>query len=331
VDDRSPTVDGDEQALLSRFAGKRVLVVGDVMLDEYLWGTACRISPEAPVPVVDLERKTCSPGGAANAAANLAGLGAEVCLAGVVGDDEAAARLRSALVEQGVCVEGLLATPGRPTTTKTRLLAQGQQVARVDHEQRGPLPAPLAERLLRLVEERLAWADACLLSDYAKGAVSGELARALVRRCAALGRPAVVDPKGADFRRYRGATVVKPNLHEAGLALGRPLSSHGDVLEAGRRLLGLLGGSAVLLTRGADGMTLFEPGAEAVHVPARRCEVYDVTGAGDTVAAALALALAAGAGLVQAARLATRAAAVVLARVGTGPVRLAELAARAEE
>ena len=313
------------EPILRRFPGQHVLIVGDVMLDEYLWGAVRRISPEAPVPVVELQKRSHVPGGAANTAANVAGLRGVAHLFGVVGADEAGQNLRAALLARGISAEGLLIDEGRPTTTKTRIIAHSQQVVRVDHEQRQPLLAALEARLLGMIDDRLPEAAACILADYAKGIVSGTLAQHLIRRAGALGKPVIVDPKGSDFSRYRGATVVKPNLHEASLFLQREVSTTEDVLEAGQRLLDFLGGAGVLVTRGAAGMSLFEKGKEPLHVPAQAREVYDVTGAGDTVASVLTMALTAGANLEQAARLASRAAAITVARMGTTAVRLEDL------
>jgi D-beta-D-heptose 7-phosphate kinase/D-beta-D-heptose 1-phosphate adenosyltransferase len=274
--------------------------------------------------VVKLRQRTCVPGGAANTAANVAGLAADVVLAGVVGADEAAGRLREALAERGIGSDGLLVDQGRPTTTKMRVLAQNQQIVRVDHEQVGPLPAELEERLLAFIEERMPEVDACLVSDYAKGVVSARLAQRVIQRATALGKPVLVDPKGSEGSKYRGATLVKPNLHEAGVLLRRQVDAD-DVEQAGRALLDKLGTRCVLLTRGEAGMSLFEQGAQPVHVQAQAREVYDVTGAGDTVAATLTVALAAGAGFEQAARLANRAAGIIVGRVGTTAVSLDEL------
>jgi D-beta-D-heptose 7-phosphate kinase/D-beta-D-heptose 1-phosphate adenosyltransferase len=283
--------------ILPNLVGQRLLVLGDVMLDEYLMGSVSRLSPEAPVPVVAVLGRRHVPGGAANTAANAAGLGARVLLLGVVGDDEAGRRLRAALEGQGISTAGLLVDPGRPTTTKTRIVAQSQQVARLDHEQRRPLCPELQERLLGLIEEHLAGVAAAVVADYAKGVVSVTVAQRLIGRARTLGKVVVVDPKGADAARYRGASVVKPNLAEAAVLLRREVDSAGQVQEAGRRLLEMLDTQAVLLTCGAAGMWLCQRGGAAVHIEAEAREVYDVTGAGDTVAATLAVALAAGAGL----------------------------------
>ncbi len=320
--------DGGLKSILARFPGKRILVVGDAMLDEYLWGAVRRISPEAPVPVVELEKRTYVAGGAANTAANVASLGATALLVGVVGGDEAGKHLRGALAAQGIGLERLLVAEDRPTTTKTRVIAHSQQVVRIDREDRCPFPPAQEEELLRLIDERLPGVDASVLSDYAKGLVSPALAQRLIRQGAKEGKPVVVDPKGVDPSKYRGATLVKPNLHEAGMLLRHEVSSLADVLDAGPRLLDLLGAGGALVTRGAAGMSLFQRGAEPIHIAAQAREVYDVTGAGDTVVAALAVALAAGASLEQAARLASRAAGIAVGRVGTATVRLDELLGR---
>jgi D-beta-D-heptose 7-phosphate kinase/D-beta-D-heptose 1-phosphate adenosyltransferase len=312
-------------SLLDRLPGRRILIVGDLMLDEFLWGHVRRISPEAPVPVVDLHKRSHVPGGAANTAANVAGLGGQARLLGVVGEDEAGRLLRRSLEGLGIDCSGVLIDPSRPTTTKTRIIAHSQQVVRIDHECRLPLPAPIEARVLKLADEGLAEADACIVADYAKGLVSPTLARQLIRTATELGKPVIVDPKGSDFGRFRGASVIKPNLHEAGLFLGREVGSVEDVEAAGRGLLEALGCRGVLLTRGADGMALFEPATGTVLIAAQAREVFDVTGAGDTVAGTLALALAAGAGLEQAARLASRAAGVVVGRVGTAAIRWEDL------
>jgi rfaE bifunctional protein kinase chain/domain len=311
--------------VLARFPGKHVLVVGDVMLDEYVWGTVRRISQEAPVPVVELHKRSYLPGGAANAAANIASLRGVADLVGVVGADQAGGQLRAGLEDRGIGSVGLLAEEGRPTTTKTRIIAHNQQVVRVDHEQRRSITPEIERRLLELVDERLPAMDACILSDYAKGTVSPALARHVLARAAALGKPVVVDPKGSDFGKYRGATLLKPNLQEAGQFLGRDLDLQQHVLEAGRGLLQALDCNGVLITRGADGMSLFQRSKEPVHIAAHAREVYDVTGAGDTVIAALTMALAVGANLEEAARLASHAAAIIVGRVGTAAIGYEEL------
>jgi D-beta-D-heptose 7-phosphate kinase/D-beta-D-heptose 1-phosphate adenosyltransferase len=308
----------DLLSLIDRFAGTPLLVVGDLMLDEFVWGTVSRISPEAPVPVLEVQRRTFAVGGAANTAANAQALGGRAAVAGLVGDDAAGGRVRELL---GDLAAGVVDDATRPTTVKTRVVAGTQQVVRIDHEQPGP-PPPAAAAALATAITRLG-TGGVVVSDYGKGVVTAELARTAIL----IGKPVVIDPKGIDYARYRGATLVKPNQLEAGQVLNRTLRTDADVLKAGLDLVELLGGAtSVLITRGPSGMTAFEPGRPPVHVPAQAREVYDVTGAGDTVAATLTLALTAGADLEAACRLASLAAAVVVGKAGTAVCTAAELA-----
>jgi D-beta-D-heptose 7-phosphate kinase/D-beta-D-heptose 1-phosphate adenosyltransferase len=313
--------------LLAAFPGRRVLVLGDVMLDEYIWGEVRRISPEAPVPVVEVRRRSFVPGGAANTAANVAALGGRPVLVSVVGQDPAAAALRELLARNGTDADGLCVDPARATTTKSRIVAHNQQVARLDVEERAPPPPALEDALLSAVHKHLPGAQACLISDYAKGVVTPRVARELIRLARQAGRPVIVDPKGADYSKYRGATVVKPNLHEAERSAKVEITGEATMKEAAARLIELLDGSAVLITRGPDGMALFRRGAAPWHVPAVVRNVFDVTGAGDTVAGTLAMGLAARGPLEQAIELANRAASIVVGKVGTATVTCDELRA----
>jgi D-beta-D-heptose 7-phosphate kinase/D-beta-D-heptose 1-phosphate adenosyltransferase len=315
------------RASVAAFAGRRVLVVGDVMLDEFVWGDAYRISPEAPVPVVHVGRRTFVPGGAGNVAANVVALGGEAVLGSVAGADLPGEVLRRALGEKGVGTGGLLADAGRPTTTKTRIVARGQQVVRVDTEERAALPEALEAEFAAWTEKALGHADACVVSDYRKGLLSEALTQRVLTAARAAGVPVVVDPKGKAYARYRGATVVTPNTLETVEAAGVEVDGMESLLRAAGLLQGVLGGAALLVTRGAEGMSLFEPGAEPVHIAAAAREVYDVTGAGDTVTATLALALAAGQPLAVAARLANYAASLVVGKVGTATITQDELRA----
>jgi D-glycero-beta-D-manno-heptose-7-phosphate kinase len=310
--------------LLSRFLGQRILVVGDVMLDEYLWGDVRRICQEAPIPIVEVRRRQYVPGGAANVAANLASLGARVHLLGVVGDDEAGKRLREKLYRAGVTLTDLLVDPDRPTTTKTRIMVQNNQVARADHEDRSRLPASAVRRVLAAIDAHAAEVDACILSDYDKGFLRPVVAQRVIRRAAAQKKPVIVDPKTKKLLTYQGATVITPNLKEAARLMGsRP--GRESIVELGRGLLARGAFGAVLITRGADGMSLFQPGVEPVHIAAEASEVVAVMGAGDTAAATLTMALAAGASVEEAARLANRAAGVIVGKVGTMAIDLSEI------
>lgn len=314
--------------LVERYAEARVLIVGDLMLDEFIFGTVARISPEAPVPVVAVARRTYVPGGAANTAANAAALGATTFLVGLTGDDDAGKRMKELLEGRRVSTTGLVVDGSRATTTKTRIVAQTQQVVRIDQETLAPPSASMEFEMLRRIESSLSTVKACVLSDYGKGVVTPSFAQALIRACREAHVPVIVDPKGTEYAKYRGATLVKPNLLEAGQVLNRELPTTDDVNRAGRDLQLLLGpDSGVLITRGAQGMTLFEADGTRTHVPAAAREVYDVTGAGDTVAATMALTLAVGGTSGDACRLASLAAAVVVGKVGTATCTPDELLA----
>lgn len=309
---------------ISMLRGASVLAVGDVMLDEYIWGEVQRISPEAPVPVVEVRGRSYAPGGAANVAAGVVALGGQAFVGGVTGDDAAAAALRETLASAGVKGTGLVVDSSRPTTSKTRIIAQAQQVVRTDHEERAPLPEAVEAQLLSAACAQVEQVDAVVLSDYRKGVVSATVARAVIDAARAAHKPVIVDPKGIDYAKYRGATLITPNEHDAGLAANVHVESEDDLLEAVRRLSEACDGSGLLVTRGAAGMTLFSAGRRA-DVPARALDVYDVTGAGDTVVATLAVALGRSVPLEQAVELANAAAAVVVGKVGTSTVTLEEL------
>jgi D-beta-D-heptose 7-phosphate kinase/D-beta-D-heptose 1-phosphate adenosyltransferase len=307
--------------VIDKLAGCRAVVVGDVMVDEYLRGDAARISPEAPVPVVELRTTEYRLGGAANTAANIQALGGMATLIGVVGRDAAAAVLAEYLRNCGVVPE-LSVDADRPTTQKTRIVAQQQQIVRVDREDRRPISSAIAKDLCLKIDRVLPAAQVLVLSDYAKGSVTPEVARHAIAAARKTKIPIVVDPKHRDLRVYAGATVLTPNLHE--LAAAAPgLAVH----EAAKYLLPTLGGAALLVTRGGAGMTLFHSSREPVHFDAAAKEVFDVTGAGDTVVAALALALGAGVIVEQAIELANFAAALAVGKRGTATVTAAELAA----
>jgi D-beta-D-heptose 7-phosphate kinase/D-beta-D-heptose 1-phosphate adenosyltransferase len=305
------------EAALERFRGQRVLVVGDVMLDRYLWGRVSRISPEAPVPIVEVSRETVRLGGAANVADNVRALGGEAVLIGVVGEDRPGEELRAALAERGLGGGALVADPGRRTTQKTRIIAHHQQVVRADQEDATPVGAAVAAALERRVEAALPGAGAMVISDYGKGVIERELLVAVLARAEAAGVPVCVDPKESHFDAYGKASVITPNLTEAGNACGRRIVNEAGLEEVGFGLLARLGCPAVLITRGEQGMSLFERPREHTHFPTVAQEVYDVTGAGDTVVAAFAMALAAGADPKLAALISNHAAGLVIREVGT--------------
>ncbi len=313
---------------LNTFKGIRILVIGDVMLDCYICGDVSRISPEAPVPVLSVTEKTTSLGGAANVAANLAGLGCSVALWGVTGKDGNADAVSSLLGRTGV--ESFLRTEGsRPTTTKTRVVSLGRQIVRFDEETAKPVDPELEDELFQTLEGHVAGADAVILSDYGKGVLAGALAPRVIGCAQKSGKPVFVDPKGADWERYRGASCVTPNEKEIFEVFSpgreRGLSLHG---EAVRRKYSF---GKLLVTRGARGMILFGGDGEySVPAPKPR-EVFDVSGAGDTAVSVLAAAIAAGMPWPEAVFLANTAAGVVITRAGTSPIAAGELVAASKK
>jgi rfaE bifunctional protein kinase chain/domain len=314
--------------MLASFQGKHIVVVGDVMLDEYVRGDVARISPEAPVPVVDLTERQLMPGGAANTAANIVSLGAKSTIVGVVGADAAAEQLRRAMTERGIATDGLVTTKERPTTHKLRIVARTQQIVRVDVESREKLASDSDAKLVAQIEASAATAHALVISDYAKGVVTDAVIKACIATAKARGIPLVVDPKARDFSKYAGATIITPNVLELEVAAG--VSTHNrdrEIVEAGNGLLGTVGGSSILVTRGAAGMTLLSPGREPLHLPTVARSVFDVTGAGDTVVGTLTLALAAKVSLQHALVLASHAASIAVGRPGTVAVTTEELLA----
>lgn len=331
------------RSVVKAMRGRRVGVVGDLMLDRYVWGTATRLSPEAAVPVVDFVEESATLGGAGNVAANLVALGARVRAFGVTGTDDAAAVLLRTLRARGIPAQDVIADPARKTTLKTRIIARHQQVVRVDRETRQPISGALEEKLARRVISALKQLDALVISDYEKGAVTEALADRVLAACRKLKVPAFVKPKWSRLPTYPGATAIVLNRSEASFLTTRPLEDDNSVEEAGRALLEHFACPAVLITRGDHGLSVFEQGAaRGFHVAAtshdvryvagasRRStgrEVFDVTGAGDTVLATLALAVASGASFREGALLGNAAAGVVVGKLGTATVSPAELLA----
>ena len=313
--------------ILRRFPGRRILVAGDVILDRYWWGDASRLSPEAPVPVVLQQRATARPGGAANTAANLAALGAQVELFGVTGADPERAELIAVLEECGVGSAGLLADASRPTTTKTRVIATHQQIVRVDVEETLPVEAAIAGAAAEALVARLPEADAVVVSDYAKGFAIPALLAEVIEAARKAERPVFVDPKGPGFGRYLGASLLKPNRLKLSVLTGLPARNHEETLEAGARLSAAMPGTDIVVTEGADGLTRFSGGEARESVRPAPRQVFDVTGAGDTVLAVLALARSAGAAHCEAMELAAEAAAIAIGLMGTAAVTLAQLEA----
>jgi D-beta-D-heptose 7-phosphate kinase/D-beta-D-heptose 1-phosphate adenosyltransferase len=304
-----------------------ILVVGDVMCDVYVWGTIERISPEAPVPVFACQERQYVLGGAANVAANLHALGCQVRLLGVIGADAAGQHVRELLRQRGLDDTWLLEDPHRPTTEKTRLMAQQQQVLRLDQESQAPLAPDLAERVVDAGKALLAEVDGVVCSDYAKGVCTASVLAPLFAAARAAGRPIIVDPKVRDFALYCKATVLTPNVAEVERASGITVDHPAALAQAVQTLLQRSQTDAMLVTRGKDGMSLFHPPHDPVHIAARARDVYDITGAGDTVIATFAMALLSGCSLVEAAQVANVAAGIVVGKLGTAVVLPEELRA----
>jgi len=310
------------RTLLDAFPRARVAILGDIMLDRYVWGEVNRISQEAPVPIVEVRRNSSRFGAAANVAENVASLGAEATLVGVVGEDEAGRELLSLLTGRGVDVANVVTEPGRPTTTKLRVIAHSQQVVRADSEVTTDVAGTVETRLIEGLKAAIAESDVLIVSDYGKGVVTGSTLSAAISTARELGKKVCVDPKESHFASYVGVTAITPNQKEAGGAVGVTIADDESLLTVGWELQGKLEAECVIITRGEHGMSLFMKGGELVHLPTVAREVYDVTGAGDTVVSALAVALAAGASMVEAATIANHAAGLVIREVGTASVGL---------
>ena len=310
--------------ILKNLRDRYVLVLGDVMLDEFVWGDVTRISPEAPVPVVDVRRESMHLGGAANVLANLVALGARGAVVGVVGNDAAGRRLQTGLRDLGVQDQFLVVDESRPSTTKTRIIAHSQLVVRADRESRNPVTGKLEEKIISCLKEALKQADAFVVSDYDKGVVTPSILREILP-VAYEQAPVLIDPKLRNFNAYRPATLVTPNHLEALRMSDTEDHSDDGSHHAAKVIREKLGCDAVLITRGDRGMMLLEGDGQPVYVETAAREVYDVTGAGDTVIATLAAALATGATMLEAATLANHAAGIVVGKVGTATASAEEL------
>lgn len=321
-----PSVD-DLATLISAFADAHVLVVGDVMLDRYIYGTVERISPEAPIPVLHVARESTMLGGAGNVARNLAAISAHVTFATVAGDDSPGHEVVRLMRGERAIEPRVILASGRITSVKSRFIAGTQQLMRADSETIAPLSPVARQDLLVQLEPALRACDIVVLSDYGKGVLSGGVAATVIQAAREAGRRVVVDPKGRDYRCYAGADVLTPNARELAEVTGLPTLDDNEVEEAGRAVIRMAGVHAILATRGAHGVTLVPRDGPALHLPARAVEVFDVSGAGDTVIAVLAAALAGGASLPEAAALANVAGGVVVAKLGTATCSLVELAA----
>ena len=310
---------------ISKFEDVRVMVIGDLMVDEYIWGSVSRISPEAPVPVVSVTSESLRLGGAGNVANNIHALGGKVCLGGVVGNDEMGRKVIHDLRKMNVETKGVLVEADRITTVKTRIIAQHQQVVRYDREVVRPVQTENIKQILGLLEERLDELDAVLISDYGKGVICVPLMEGVRSLTLGAGKILAADPKVKNIPLFKQVTIITPNHYEAAEAAGRWIQNEEDLMAVGRTLLERLQAKSVLITRGEKGMTLFQRDGDVTHIPTVAKEVFDVTGAGDTVISVLTLALAAGASPKEAAILSNYAAGIVVGEVGTATLKASEL------
>ena len=306
--------------IFSRWGRHDILVLGDVMLDEYLWGNVSRISPEAPVPVVEILKESIKLGGAANVALNVKTLGDEPVLVGVAGEDKNGERMKEALNAAGISDGGIFTEDGRPTTVKTRVIAHSQQVVRADRENTQELSPELTERIVDFVKERLGEIGALIISDYGKGVVTLKLLSELIDLCRKNNIFVGVDPKETHFLNYKRVSLITPNHNEAAFAYGKKIKDENILEEVGWGLMDRLEAEAMLITRGELGMSLFERKGSLTHFPTRAKKVYDVTGAGDTVISTFTSAFAAGASYKEAALVSNHAAGMVIGEIGTAQV-----------
>ena len=328
------------QTVLDRLDGKHVVIIGDIILDEYFWGDVNRISPEAPVPVLEMAAETSRFGGAANVAQNIINLGGQVDLIGVVGKDENGKKLIRMLGEGGINTEGICVDSSRPTSTKTRVIARAagtststhQQLLRIDRECKAPVTAEISERLLGTALDLIPSVDAVIFEDYDKGGVNTNLIQSVLGLARRYDKPVVVDPKVENFWNYGGVTSITPNHKEAGIALNREITSEESLIDVGKEILDRLELQGLLVTRGERGMSLFRRDSKGKlrvdHIPTQAREVFDDTGAGDTVVAVFALALAAQADMLDAARLSNLAGGIVCGEVGCVGVDRGQLSQR---
>lgn len=318
----------DFKKIVSSFSGTSVLVIGDLILDEFLWGDVSRISPEAPVPVVWVKKESFMPGGASNVANNLRSLGADVHLVGVIGDDRNGAVLRGELEQKGIRTGGVFVDPSRPTILKTRVVAQHQQVVRIDKENVDRLDEKLADRMVEYIENVIRDIDAIIIEDYGKGVITPAVLSRIVPLAKRHKKVISVDPKEEHFKYYKGISVITPNNHEAARAVGFEITDEASLKAAGRKLLERIGCRIALITLGENGMAVFQKGVPMKHIPTVAQEVFDVSGAGDTVIATYTLALASGADPVQSAYIANCAGGIVVGKIGIAVVSPDELVAR---
>lgn len=311
--------------IISRFQDSKVLVVGDIMVDQFIWGKVSRISPEAPVPVVKVTSESLLLGGCANVLNNVFSMGGKVAVSGIVGSDNMGRWLTGKLKEMGIDTAGVIVERERPTIVKTRVIAHSQQVVRFDREDKSPVAQDSLRRIMEYIESTKGDLGAVIISDYNKGVFSEELIRGIREITSQSGIALCVDPKQSDFSLYSGCDLITPNHQETERALGMELENSDDIIKGGKLLIKKFGFRGLLITRGEEGMTLFENDGGVTHIPTVAREVFDVTGAGDTVIGVFALCVAAGATWKEAAVLANHAAGIAVGKVGTAPVYQDEL------
>ena len=311
--------------VISNFKDANVLVIGDLILDEFIWGDVSRISPEAPVPVVWVKRESFMPGGASNVANNLRSLGARTFIAGVIGDDERGAILKGELEQKGIDTNGMIVDESRPTTLKTRVVAQHQQVVRIDKEKVGPLSDAMISRIIAYTKKIIDKIDAVIIEDYGKGVITPKLLKGIVPLAKSHKKIISVDPKEENLKYYQGITLITPNNHEASKAVGFQIKDDATLKKAGVMMLKKFNCKIALITLGENGMAVFQKDKPMKHIPTVAQEVFDVSGAGDTVIACYTLALASGADPVQAAHISNCAAGIVVGKVGIAVVMPEEL------
>ncbi|MBM3254007.1 MAG: D-glycero-beta-D-manno-heptose-7-phosphate kinase [Candidatus Omnitrophica bacterium] len=313
---------------IPKFKNSRILIVGDIMLDEFIWGDVSRISPEAPVPVVWVKSESFMPGGASNVANNLYALGGRVYLCGVIGPDRNGRLLTDELRKKNIDIEGVIVDNSKTTTIKTRVIAHSQQVVRIDREEVSPIENSILNPIITYVKEKILDVDAIIIEDYGKGLIVPKLLRELVSLAKKHKKIIAVDPKEEHFDYYKGVTVVTPNNNEASKASGITIKDDLSLRKVGEKLLDMFESDAVLITLGENGMCLFQKKIGPMHIPTVAQEVYDVCGAGDTVISALTIALASGASMEEAAYISNYAAGIVVGKVGVAVVGYSELMRR---
>jgi D-beta-D-heptose 7-phosphate kinase/D-beta-D-heptose 1-phosphate adenosyltransferase len=316
---------------VSRFGSVKVLVIGDLILDEFIWGQVTRISPEAPIPVVWVKSESFVPGGACNVANNIRALGGQAGVIGVIGSEGRGRMLLELLQKTGIETTGIIKDPARPTTLKTRVVAHHQQVVRIDREEVAPLSREVQKKILTDVKRRIRSFDAICVEDYGKGVITPELVQEIVRLSRRYGKIITVDPKESHLSYYRGVSCITPNHHEASTLAKIIIRDDASLTRAGQKLLRVLECQNVLITRGENGMCLFQKGLKPVKIPTLAQDVFDVSGAGDTVIGTYTLALASKASAIEAAHLANCAAGIVVGKVGTATVTQGELLARVRQ